>query len=135
MPIEIRSRDFSITDAMREHIERRMRTAIDHLAIDRIDDVSRVVVLLGDLNGPRGLKNKFCCVTAEVGHRTVAVKDIECNLHSAISCASHLFALEACRLARATSCPGIEIGGEAHGHPRTADHPDLSGATSNRWQN
>ena len=135
MPIEIRSRDFSITDAMREHIERRMRTAIDHLAIDRIYDVSRVVVLLGDLNGPRGLKNKFCCITAEVGHRTVAVKDIECNLHSAISCASHLFALKACRMSRATSFPEIEIGDETHGRQRAANHTGLSGVPSNRWQN
>jgi hypothetical protein len=135
MPIEILSRDFSITDAMREHTERRMRIAIDYIAIDRIYDVSRVVVLLGDLNGPRGVKDKFCCITAEVGHRTVAVKDIECNLYSAISCASHLFALKACRAAGATSYPEIEIAGETHGRPRITDHTDLLGAQSSRWQN
>jgi ribosome-associated translation inhibitor RaiA len=135
MPIEIRSKDFSITDAMRVHVERRMRFALDYLAIDRIYEVSRVIVLLGDLNGPRGVKDKFCCISAEVGHRTVAVKDIECNLYSAISCASHLFALKACRVARATGWPEIEIGDETHGRQRTANNTDLSGAPSSRWQN
>jgi len=102
MSIEIRSKDFSVTDAIREHARRRMNFALNYFAIDRFRKVRRVVVRVGDLNGPKGGEDKFCRITAEVGHGTVVVKDVNSNLYAAISHAARRFALTASRvLARA----------------------------------
>jgi ribosome-associated translation inhibitor RaiA len=102
MSIEIRSRDFSVTDAIREHAQRRLGFALDYFAIDRCRKVRRVVVRLGDLNGPKGGEDKFCRITADVGQGTVVVEDTDSNLYSAISRATRRFALKASRnLARA----------------------------------
>ena len=107
MSIEIRSKDFSITDAIREHARRRMRFALDYFAIDRFRKVKQVVVRLGDLNGPKGGEDKFCRITAEVGHRTVVVEDVHSNLYAAISRATRRFAQTASReLARACDLTG-----------------------------
>ena len=92
MPIEIRSKDFSITNAIRDHAKRRLG-----FALDRLRNVRRVVVSLGDLNGPKGGEDKFCRITAEVGHRTVVVEDVHSNLYAAISRATRRFAHAASR--------------------------------------
>ena len=103
MSIEIRSKDFSVTDAIREHARRRMRFALDYFAIDRFRKVRQVVVRLGDLNGPKGGEDKFCRITAEVGHGTVVVEDVHSNLYAAISRATRRFAQTASReVARTT---------------------------------
>jgi ribosome-associated translation inhibitor RaiA len=97
MSIEIRSKDFSITDAMRDHAHRRLGFALDYFAIDRFRKVRRVVVRVGDLNGPKGGMDKFCRILAQVGHGTVVVEDVDSNLYAAISRATHRFALKASR--------------------------------------
>jgi putative sigma-54 modulation protein len=97
MSIEIRSRDFSITDAIRDHARRRLGFALNCFAIDRLRKVRRVVVRVGDLNGPKGGEDKFCRITAEVGHGTVVVEDVHSNLYSAISGATHRLALKVSR--------------------------------------
>jgi ribosomal subunit interface protein len=88
MSIEIRSKDFSITDAIRDYARRRLG-----LALGCFRKVSRVVVRVGDLNGPKGGKDKFCRITAEVGHGTIVVEDIHSDLYSAIARATRRFAL------------------------------------------
>jgi ribosomal subunit interface protein len=104
MSIEIRSRDFSVTDAMREHVKRRLGFALDYFAINRFRKVRRVIVRLGDLNGPKGGDDKFCRITAEVGHGTVVVENVDSNLYSAISRATRRLALKASRkLSRLTA--------------------------------
>jgi ribosome-associated translation inhibitor RaiA len=103
MSIEIRSNDFSVTNAIREHAERRMGLALDDFAVDRLRKVRRVVVRLGDLNGPKGGEDKFCRITAEVGHGTVVVEDVDSNLYHAITRAARRFGLRTSRkLARAS---------------------------------
>jgi ribosome-associated translation inhibitor RaiA len=97
MSVEIRSKDFSVTNAIREHARRRMNFALDYFAIDRFRKIRRVVVRVGDLNGPKGGEDKFCRITAEVGHGTVVVEDVHSNLYAAISRATRRFALKASR--------------------------------------
>ena len=97
MSIEIRSKDFSITDAIREHARRRLDFALDSFAIDRYRNVRRLVMRLGDLNGPKGGVDKFCRITAEVGKSTLVVEDTDSNLYSAISNAARRFAQRASR--------------------------------------
>jgi hypothetical protein len=57
-------------------------------------------VRLGDLNGPKGGKDKFCRIVAQVGHGTVVVEDVDSNLYSAISRATHRFAMATSRQLR-----------------------------------
>jgi ribosome-associated translation inhibitor RaiA len=97
MSIEIQSRDFSVTDAIRDHARRRLGFAIDGFANDRFGRVRRVVVRLGDLNGPKGGEDKFCRIVAAVDHGTVVVEDVDSNLYSAISRASRRFAVKVAR--------------------------------------
>jgi ribosome-associated translation inhibitor RaiA len=100
MLIDIRSKDFTVTDAIHEHTRRRLNFALDSLARDR--NFRRVIVRLGDLNGPKGGEDKFCRITAEMGHSAVVVEDIGSNLYSVVSRATRRFAQKASRqLARA----------------------------------
>ena len=79
--IDIQARNFSLTDAIRSHIERRLR-----FALSRSDDHIRHIVLrLSDINGPRGGVDKLCHLQV-VLHALpdVVVKDIQADLYLAI---------------------------------------------------
>jgi ribosome-associated translation inhibitor RaiA len=97
MSIEIRSKDFSVTDSIREHAQRRVGTALRSFGIDSYRTVRRVIVRVGDLNGPRGGEDKFCRIAAEVGHGTLVVEDTDSDLYTAITRAARRFALRASR--------------------------------------
>ena len=50
MQIDIQARNFPMTDALRNHTERRLGFALSA----RDDHIQRVIVRLSDINGPRG---------------------------------------------------------------------------------
>ena len=81
MQIDIQARDFLLTDALRNHAQRRMR-----FALTRGDEhIQRVVMRLSDINGPRGGLDKRChlqVVLAGLPH--VVVEDSETDLYVAI---------------------------------------------------
>ncbi len=81
MQIDIRARDFSMTDALRRHAERRLR-----LALGRCDaHVQRVLMRLSDTNGPRGGSDKRCHLQVLMaGLPDVVVEDTESDLYVAI---------------------------------------------------
>ncbi len=56
MRIDIRGSGFRITAPLLDHTERRLRFALTRSS----DRIKRVVVRLGDANGPRGGEDKFC---------------------------------------------------------------------------
>jgi ribosomal subunit interface protein len=81
MQIDIQARNFSLTDALRSHAERRVRFALT--CCD--DHIRRVVMRLSDINGPRGGTDKRCHLQVVLaGLPDVVVEDIEADLYVAI---------------------------------------------------
>ena len=81
MQIDIQARQFSLTDALRNHAERRLRllTCFD-------DHIQRVVMQLSVINGPRGGKDKRCYLQVMlVGLSDIVIEDIEADLYLAIN--------------------------------------------------
>ena len=82
MQIDIQARQFSLTDALRSHAERRLRFALT--CCD--DHIKQVVTRLSDINGPRGGADKRCRLKVVVtGLPDVVVEDTEADLYVAIN--------------------------------------------------
>jgi ribosomal subunit interface protein len=81
MQIDIQARDFSLTDALRSHAERRL-----HFALSCCDDhIQRIVMRLSDINGPRGGADKRCHLQVVLkGLPDVVIEDTEADLYVAI---------------------------------------------------
>ena len=81
MEIDIQARNFSLTDALRTHVRRRLGFALARTA----DHIQRVVVRLSDINGPRGGANTCCHVQVVLRHLPeVVIQDTEADLYVAI---------------------------------------------------
>jgi len=82
MHIDIQGRDFSLTDALRSHAERKLRFALT--CCD--DHIQRVVMRLSDINGARGGADKRCHVQIVLaGLPDVVIEDTEADLYIAIN--------------------------------------------------
>lgn len=81
MRIEIRTTSFTLTDGLREHIERRVQFALswaDH-------KLQKINLNLKDINGPKGGSDKSCRVQIPVtGAGTVVVEEVQADLYVAI---------------------------------------------------
>ena len=85
MNIDIQSLGFPITGALAEHARRRLRFVL----MRRSDRIQRVVVRIGDENGPRGGVDKFCRIQVFLIDAPVAaVEDIGTDLYAVIDCAT-----------------------------------------------
>ncbi len=81
MQINIQSRSFSLTDALREHIKRRLGFALS----TRDEHIQRVMVRLSDINGPRGGNDKQCHIQVRLSHLPdVIIEDTEADMYAAI---------------------------------------------------
>ncbi|MFV1973863.1 MAG: HPF/RaiA family ribosome-associated protein [Thiohalobacterales bacterium] len=81
MQIDIQARDFSLTDALRSHAERRLRFTL--ACCD--DHIRRVAIRLSDINGPRGGADKRCHLRILLdGLPDVVIEDVEADLYVAI---------------------------------------------------
>jgi ribosomal subunit interface protein len=81
MQIHIQARDFSLTPALKNHVERRARFALT--CCD--DHIQRVVIRLSDINGPRGGADKRCHLQVVLsGLPDVVTEDTEADLYVAI---------------------------------------------------
>lgn len=82
----IRAQGFKLTPAIRKHLENRFERALDDFG----DDVSRVEVFIGDLNGPtRGGSDKSVRVDARLpGLAPVTVESVSDDLYAAIASAA-----------------------------------------------
>lgn len=84
MQLEIRSKNFSMTGAIRSHIEKRLGFALDRF----MNHVRSVLVWVGDVNGPKGGIDKSCRVAIEVGFRRVVLEERAPDLYRAITLAA-----------------------------------------------
>lgn len=81
MQIHIQSQGFTLTDALREHAEHRLRFGLTHAS----DHIRRVEMRLSDINGPRGGADKRCGIVVALENLPdVVIEDIENDLYVAI---------------------------------------------------
>ena len=76
MKIDIRRHHVELTEALRAHVERRLRFALGRFGAR----ITAATVTIEDLNGPRGGVDKQCRITvalASAGHLRVEVLDTE----------------------------------------------------------
>ena len=76
MKIDIRGHHVELTEALRAHVERRLRFALGRFGAR----ITAATVTIEDLNGPRGGVDKQCRITvalASAGHLRVEVLDTE----------------------------------------------------------
>lgn len=84
MQIKIQARDFSMTEAIRQYVERRIRYALSN----SYQHIKRIMVRLSDINGPRGGDDKRCHIELLVPGQTLIVADTKSDLYSAVNSAS-----------------------------------------------
>lgn len=81
MQIEIQTRDFSLTNALQDHIQRRIGFALS----TRYQHIQRILVRLSDINGPRGGNDKCCHIQVVLPRQEdVVIEDIEADMYVAI---------------------------------------------------
>ncbi len=81
MHINIQARQFSLTDALRSHAERRLKSTLSCC----YENIQKVVMRLSDINGPRGGEDKCCHLQVILaGLPDVVVEDIEVDMYVAI---------------------------------------------------
>lgn len=79
--VDIQARNFSLTKALRNYIDRRLRFTLGN----RDKHIQRVIVRLSDINGPRGGEDKCCQIQVILPHlKDVVVEDIETDMYVAI---------------------------------------------------
>jgi ribosomal subunit interface protein len=85
MQIDIQSRKFSLTRALRDHVERRLK----FISGARYENIKRVMVRLSDINGPRGGNDKCCLIQVKLsGQPDVVIADTRSDLYTAINSAA-----------------------------------------------
>ena len=81
MIVNIQGLGFSITPALAEYVRRRLASALARHA----HQLQRVVVRLGDENGPRGGVDKYCRMEVHVRDAPAAVaRDVGADLYATV---------------------------------------------------
>ncbi len=82
MRLHIRSKNFSVTDAIREQVQERLAFALARFG-KRIKNVTASLV---DLNGPKGGVDKQCRLIVQLRpNRTVTIEETDSNICAAIA--------------------------------------------------
>ena len=85
MQMEVRSKGFSTTAAIRAHVEKRLGFALDRFG----SHIRSVAVWLGDMNGPKGGVDKCCRIAVDLGGNHVALEESAADLYHAVDHAAH----------------------------------------------
>lgn len=81
MQVHIHADDFDLTEGLRDYVAKRLAYALHHGR----DIISRIVVRLSDVNGPRGGFYKRCGIEVRLkGASAIAIDDTQTDLYVAI---------------------------------------------------
>ncbi len=81
MNIEIQTRHFMLTEAIHDHVQRRLSFALS----SRFQQIKRVIVRLSDINGPRGGNDKRCHIQISLPQQAdVVIEDVQSDLYRAV---------------------------------------------------
>jgi len=79
--MDIQSQGFSLTDGIRDYVMKRLAYALAHGDAA----ITRIIVRLSDINGPRGGDDKRCLIEVRLKAATaVVIEDTETDLYVAI---------------------------------------------------
>ena len=85
MNIDIQARGFHLTPPILGMVQKRIVSVLRA----RHEGIKRIVVRLGDINGPRGGEDKSCRIQISMpGNKDIFVEDVESDLYTAIFRAS-----------------------------------------------
>lgn len=86
MLLKIHTHDFSLTGALKSHVDSKIRLALGRYT----ERIQRVDITLTDINGPRGGEDMRCqLVIKPEGMASFVVQETAEDLYSAISIAAH----------------------------------------------
>ena len=81
MQMDIQSRGFTLTDALRDYLMKRLAYALNH----GDEYISRVTVRLSEINGSRGGTDKCCFIEVRLKQKpAVVIEDSEADIYLAI---------------------------------------------------
>jgi putative sigma-54 modulation protein len=81
MNLQIQANDFALTDGLRSMSATRLACALNHGQ----EVVTRIVVRLSDVNGPRGGEDKCCSIEVRLkGAPALLVEDTQSDLYVAV---------------------------------------------------
>lgn len=81
MRIAIQVRNSDLADELREHMEHRLAFALSQFP----EHIRSVVVVLSDVNGPKGGIDKRCSLRVRLNGRSdIVIEEIEANFHVAV---------------------------------------------------
>ena len=81
MHIDIQARGFHLTPSILGMVQQRIISMLRA----RHEGIKRIVVRLGDINGPRGGEDKSCRIRISMpGNRDIFVEEVKSDLYSAI---------------------------------------------------
>ncbi|MGF1546596.1 MAG: HPF/RaiA family ribosome-associated protein [Thiotrichales bacterium] len=81
MHIDIQATSLTLTEALQNHIDRRMRMILARVG----QRITRVIVRLSDVNGPKGGCDKVCKIEIRLsGLPDVVIEDVQADLYLAI---------------------------------------------------
>jgi ribosome-associated translation inhibitor RaiA len=82
MKLELRTRGVELTEQLRNHVELRLRFALTRFG----ERLSRVYVLIADVNGPKGGRDIQCKVRAELAsHGEVLIREVNEDPFAAVA--------------------------------------------------
>lgn len=107
MILQIQAHDFTLTTGLREHAAARLAYALNHGR----DIVTRIIVRLSDVNGPRGGVDKCCGIEVRLkGAPTLIIEDTQADLYVAIDRAAERIGRTLDRrLARQRDFPAVSM--------------------------
>lgn len=81
MHVDIQTHGFSLTPGLRDYVGKRLAYALSHADAS----ITRLIVRLSDINGPRGGDDKRCLVEVRLKRApAVVIEDVEADLYVAI---------------------------------------------------